>query len=208
MDNHIKITRNELDTLSRVMVKRIAKGYSAEELSFLIGFMPEYVPNVEMLREPVYDPEVLDRIMEALEERNFQTFFSASHNDEEVLVQVLKWPLIEKQLIQCRIINDKGYGVMHLSMEEELNTCHKGHPLYEINFKLALDALKLLIESGYFLKERTNLEIYQRINAFFPAGTIRPFYVKDALDEVSLNTEHAELVEVELNERYGYYVAC
>lgn len=207
MDNQFNITRNELNTLTRVMVKRISKGYTAEELSFLIGFTADYIPDVEMLKEPIYDGDVLSLIMEALEDENFKTFYGTSYQEDIVQVEMMKLPTDDGQVTQCRIINDQGYGIMHFTLQEELNKHSKTDALYQSTFMLALDALKLLLAADYFQKERTTLEIFQRINTFFSAGTIRPCYIKEALDALSLTKETAALEEIVFNDRMGYYIA-
>jgi hypothetical protein len=67
--------RDVMHTIYQVMLKRISKNYSAEELSFLMGYPPDFVSRVEGLEIIGYGPKEIKHIAKALEERNLNSFY-------------------------------------------------------------------------------------------------------------------------------------
>ena len=62
MNKPTEITNDHLKTIYHIMVKRIAKGYTAERLSFLIGSDHSYVEQVESFALPLYSSDELEFI--------------------------------------------------------------------------------------------------------------------------------------------------
>jgi len=81
---------NELETLYRLMMRRIAKGYTAENLNYLIAAPYHYVEDVESLKKPFYSVEELDRITNALEEGNPESFFPLIEDETVLSIAVYK----------------------------------------------------------------------------------------------------------------------
>ena len=85
-----EIPANELETIYRIMMRRIAKGYTAEALNYLIGAPYHYVEDVESLQKPFYTNEQLDRITKALEEGNPESFFPLIEDETVLNIAVYK----------------------------------------------------------------------------------------------------------------------
>ncbi|WP_158800312.1 hypothetical protein [Pedobacter sp. L105] len=90
MNQPTEITSAHLETIYRIMVKRIAKGYTAERLSFLIGSDHNYVEQVESFVLPLYSSDELEFIELALEESNPKSFYASVNDDTFLKVSVVK----------------------------------------------------------------------------------------------------------------------
>jgi transcriptional regulator with XRE-family HTH domain len=84
------ITLFQLETLYRIMLYRIAKGYSAGQLAFLIGAAPQYVEEVEAFQRPFYTGDDLERTALALGESSVQNLFPSVDNNNEFLILIHK----------------------------------------------------------------------------------------------------------------------
>jgi len=65
-----EMTDNHLEIIYKVMMKRIAKGYSPVQLSFLIGRPQDYIDRVEAFQLPCYTTGEISIIALALGDEN------------------------------------------------------------------------------------------------------------------------------------------
>lgn len=75
MNYQKNISLFHLATIYKILLKRIGKGFTASELSFLIGKDATYINQVEMLRAPLYGSAELIKIAAALEESSAEDLF-------------------------------------------------------------------------------------------------------------------------------------
>lgn len=184
MSNRKIVSMHALHTMQRVMLKRISKGYSAEELSFLIGCKSDFVAAVEGLKVVGYTCKDIRRIAKALEERDLCSFFNPL--DEEVLAEVQMEHIEEGGVLvhRCTLYSLGVHRVILLLNEPVLEN---QQPIggNSSGFDMAMEGLKLLLNSGYFSIARTNQQIFKRINRFLGAGSIRPYELEQAMSALS-----------------------
>lgn len=85
---------------------------------------------------------------------------------------------------------------------EPLGAHHETKLKDDGQLKLAKDALQILLSAGYFFDEHTNQQIFDQVSNFLPVGTISPYYVEQALLQLSTNYPTAKLQKVVIDD-YG-----
>lgn len=176
-----EITRTQLETIYRVMIKRIAKGFTAEQLSFLIGKDDKYVRTVELLDEPCYAIPELKNIAMALEENNFKSFFPRVHDESEILVGVESHNDGVHRGQSYIIVDENGTDQPLFTINEDVFENFAENMESEENSEIARDAVELLIRAGYFFEAKFPLEVFQSINTFLTVP-LSPFYIQQALN--------------------------
>ncbi|QNK61984.1 hypothetical protein H7F33_15705 [Pedobacter sp. PAMC26386] len=198
-----KITEKNLVIVHRVMMKRIAKGYSAEQLSFLIGKPNDYVTMVEMLKEPVYSIPELKKIAKAVEESNFRAFFPAINQETIVKVQIERIDSPARRTHICAIISAEGKRRLHFMLDEVFET----EEVNDYGVIMAQDAISLLIRHGYFFKSRPPLEVFHSINHFLKK-VVNPDEIQQALNSFCKIEAELCLKRIKSNKRGYLYAEC
>ncbi len=170
----------EFDKTYRVRQKRLEMGYTARELSFLLGYHPLYVRNVE-------DPTSTKKYNAA--ETNY-------------LRQIFECPLsdlmpgkIEEPFFHIQVehdlnpeSNNKSYTISFLKEggKEHFLTFEEEPANFELPLKSAATQeevqqfVNALFANNYFDKPRTRLEVFKLCQEKFGAP-LRPAFVADAL---------------------------
>lgn len=192
MKNRKLIEKSALNTIYMVMLKRISKGYTAEELSFLIGCKSEYVAAVEMMQVKGYTPKEMERIAKALDERDLNWFYGQEQTGEEM--DAIMELIVEDGLLihQCKVLRGAEWETFFV-LNELLTGPQDKEDMVDVYYDIAKEAIKLLVKSGFFHYKRTNQNIFKRINRFLSAGTLPPFYIEQALNELTGEGEHTLL---------------
>lgn len=180
MSTKVKITAAHLETVYRVMLKRIGKGYSAERLSVLIGKDHNYIEEVESFIFPLYPSAELDRIALALEESNHKTFYAEVYDDTYLNIVADRHYQKTKLVHVYSIADEEDKKYPLIMVREGLSQDFDDMVNSTENLGIAEDAIKLLIRAGYFLEARMPLEIFLAINAFI-ANPLHPLYIEMAL---------------------------
>ena len=171
----------QFETIYRIMLKRIGKGYTAEQLSFLIGAPERYIQEIEELERPFYSPQDLDRIVIALEESNPESLFPRS--ESETIYRII----VCKEYDQGKFIH-AYYRVNEDDHQEELFRLYEeGSPEFndmiksEETIDLVSDTIEVLIRTGYFYEPKIPYEIFETINKLRPEP-INPYFIQFALE--------------------------
>jgi hypothetical protein len=192
--NPIKeMTRNQLETLRRVMVKRITQDLTAQKLSFLCGRPLDYIRNVELLINDPYSIADLKCIAIALDEKNFQSFFPNISDERVVSVNMVTKIVGTQYIYTCSIITADLQELKYFTLQEEVPDAVKIKENNEYDSIIAKDAIELLIRVGYFFKSRMPAKIYKEVTRFLHVK-ISPTYVQNALDSFCNMGEDAALV--------------
>ena len=176
-----QITKTQLETLRRVMVKRIAKDLTAEKLSFLMGRPQNYVTNIESLITDPYNMDDLKSIAIALDEKNYKGFFAKIADQTLVNVMVEAESSGNQCVHTYSIITEEYKKQLYFTLQEDLPSAVRSSENNEYDSMIATDAVKLLIRVGYFFKSRLPVNVYQSVNRFLKV-TISPTYVQNALN--------------------------
>jgi hypothetical protein len=170
----------QLETIYRIMLKRIAKDYNAEQLAFLIGAPADHVEEIEALQRPFYSSDDLERITLALEESNPQSLFPVVNDDSDLLVSVHKQNYAGKLIYTYCRIDEQNEEEELFKLREDVFPDFHDITGSEEALSIARDAIDLLIRSGYFFEAKLPLEIFHSINRLLPVH-LNPFYIHLAI---------------------------
>lgn len=184
MTHQAEITSAHLETIYRILLKRIAKGYTAERLSFLIGKDHSYIEQVESLQLPLYSGEELELLALALEESNTKSFYASVHDETRLKVAVVQHKRQNKLSHSYFTIGDDQEERLLFLITEDLFGDFDEQINSDENYEIAVDAVKLLIRSGYFFEAKIPLEILQSVNQFL-TDPLDAFYIESAMMKFS-----------------------
>jgi len=173
---------NELETLYRLMMRRIAKGYTAENLNYLIAAPYHYVEDVESLKKPFYSVEELDRITNALEEGNPESFFPLIEDETVLNIAVYKDYIENKITHSFCVIDEEGYEQELFKLMEYEFPDQDEIPNSDNTMKLVGDMVDVMVRSGYFAELRYPYEVFHSINRLLPVP-VNPYFLDASMLE-------------------------
>ncbi|SHF10113.1 hypothetical protein [Pedobacter caeni] len=189
--------------LYRFMIKRISKGYSSSETSFLMGYNSDLIKKKEDLKNIGFSLEEIHLFKNAMEERSLKTFLPG----QEIQKQSSDYCLIKKtepsqiQLKMLRIAPDNSEELIFQLQEENL-----AYATYELadaeSLAEAKAILNVLFESRLFFSPQIPLVIYQRCRSAVGNDGISPRHVQAALLELTKKKDFPKLKRIRSND-YG-----
>jgi len=190
-----EIPANELETIYRIMMRRIAKGYTAEALNYLIGAPYHYVEDVESLQKPFYTNEQLDRITKALEEGNPESFFPLVEDETVLNISVIKECPENKVTHSFSMVDEEGYEEELFKLMEYQFPDQDQIPNSDNTWQLVVDMVDVMIRSGYFAEPRYPYEVFHAINRLLPVA-INPYFLHAAMLEYTVEEggEHLRMI--------------
>lgn len=194
-ENTNLIFRNQLGIIYQVMMQRITKQMSAEELSFLIGRPSDYVAEVEMLKIEPYNTDDIKYIALALKDKEIRFPAPASEINNKMKITMRRAVLNGSLMHSCGINLQDGTILNYFSLHESMRTAaaleDNEHGYY---VGLISDTLSVLLAAGYFYEYRLPVKIYRSINRFLKLK-MNLAHVKEAL--YNFCNEAGKLVRVE-----------
>jgi len=161
-DVFFSISAIEFEKVYMVMDKRIALGYSGRDLSFLLGYRPLYVRDVEdprhMLRYTPKDTNYLQLIFDCkLEEIMLpKTVESVYRIRVDTLIREGDNPIYK---ISRKLNNNTVVSYRTINLNEDTN----GSLLKAtVKSELVLDYIRDLFEGNYFNEPKTALEVFNK----------------------------------------------
>jgi transcriptional regulator with XRE-family HTH domain len=121
MNNVTEITRHQLETIYRIILKRIAKGYTGEQLSIIMGREPAYITALELLQIPLNTSYELRKIAAALGDPDLSSFFTKTQDNTLHKVLMEKEFYGNTYIHTCDIILDDDKEVPFFFLQEELS---------------------------------------------------------------------------------------
>ncbi|SEA23657.1 hypothetical protein [Pedobacter hartonius] len=121
MNNFIKVEKTAVDVVYRILTKRLAKGYTAEQVSGIICREPGYITAVELLQIPLYSDYELQEIAWALGEQEIDGFFPKLKQSGLLNVHMEKEIYGNTCIHSCDIITEDGKEVPFFFLQEELS---------------------------------------------------------------------------------------
>ena len=170
----------QLETLYRVMMLRMAKGYTAEQLNYLIGAPYHFVADVESLIKPPYTGDQLDRITEALGDGNAESFFPLKEDETVVKIAVYKEYERGKIAHTYYQVDENGNEEELFRLLEDEFPDEDEIPNFENTLQLVKDLLEIMFRSGYFAETRTPCEIFHKINTLLTVP-VSPYFIEAAM---------------------------
>ncbi|SEA52677.1 helix-turn-helix domain-containing protein [Pedobacter hartonius] len=183
------ITVFQLETLYRIMLQRIAKGYTAGQLSFLIGVTPEYVEEVESLQRPFYTSDELERIAVALEESMLHRFFPSVDDNTQLLISVHKEKYNGKWIHTYYSVNEQNEEEELFRLREDVSWEFEDLPEGDDTLSIVEDTIDILLRSGYFYEAKLPMEVFHAINKLLPTH-LSPLFTHVAMERMCVANEN------------------
>ena len=185
------------------MVKRIAKGYSTSETSFLMGYAVDFIKQKEELKSIGFSFEEIHRFKQAMEEHSLRAFAPGYENHnytaDYLLIRQVEGPRIHIKML--RIEEDQSEILLFQLLEE--NPAYARHrTINQEGSDLAVAIMKVLFEGRLFYTPQVPLTIYQRCRSAVGSENIDPKHVQAALSALSNTTDFPRLKRIRSKE-YG-----
>jgi len=200
-----QLTRDQLETVRRVMVKRIAKNLTAEKLSFLMGRRLDYVTNIEMFDAEPYTTADIKRIAIALQDRDLKSFYAEVSDQTHVKVIMETVGYGSRIAYACSILSAGLTKQLYFTLQEDIPAAVRLIENNAYDGPIALDAIALLIRAGYFFKCRMPAAIYHKVNRFLNV-TLSPTYIHEALNNFCEGDREGALKRMEIAGKGIFYI--
>lgn len=185
------------------MVKRISKGYSTSEVSFLMGFSIDYIKQKEELKTIGFSFEDLHSFKRAIEESSLRGFihnYEVQNYDAEYhLIRIKHEASISTTLF--RIEDDQTETLIFRLMEENPEFIRYKASEEETATEIKT-ILKVLFDGRLFYTPQSPLNIYQRCRTAFANESLSPRHVQAALAEMIKQKEFPKLKRIKSKD-YG-----
>jgi hypothetical protein len=188
----VPVSSIEFDKIYRVMDKRVSLGYSDRELSFLLGYRPLYVRDVEnplhTLRYTAKDTNYLLDIFEC----SLQEIMAPKIRDTfyPIKIETQQYAGGITYKIWKDNAPDKAQLLKEFTAEIETSRVMKN----TIKFVEVNEYLSTLFNNGYFNDARTALEIFKHCKAEM-SKTITPFMLSAGLGSFTARKKTPKIIE-------------
>lgn len=189
--------------LYRFMIKRISKGYSSSETSFLMGYNTDLFKKKEDLTSIGFTLEEMHLFKNAMEEHSLKTYLPG----HEIQKQTSDYCLIKRieptqiWLKMLRIAADNSEELIFQLQEENPGYASYGLADAE-SFEEAKAILNVLFESRLFFSPQAPLVIYQRCRSAVGSEGLSPRHVQAALSELTKKKDFPKLKRIRSSD-YG-----
>ena len=163
-----EMTVYDLEILNKVMMRRITKGYTSFELSFLIGRPLDYIRNVESLKSPIYNRTELSVIAAALGDEDHYGYLP-SDDDCDDLLQVSMQKTLRDNKFYYTCTTHSGSpeaGIRFMVYEDSRIDEHAKNKAASIrHINLIRDAVLYIKSSGFFATPKMPFDILHKVNS-------------------------------------------
>jgi len=161
-----EMTDNHLEIIYKVMMKRIVKGYSPVQLSFLIGRPQDYVERVEAFQLPCYTTGEISVIALALADEDYKSYFPIVRYDDILRVSIEKTRRNNKYYYECYTYIRIQTPHLRFMITEDAPESQvlKAAAMDPMNFSVVQDAILIIAGEGFFSVPRLPLDIFHRVN--------------------------------------------
>lgn len=185
------------------MVKRISKGYSTSEVSFLMGFSIDYIKQKEELKTIGFSFEDLHSFKRAIEESSLRGFihnYEVQNYDSDyhltkathkasIITSLYRIESDHTETLVFRLMEENQEFIRYKASEEETAAEVK-------------TILKVLFDGRLFYTPQSPLNIYQRCRTAFGNESLSPRHVQAALAEMTKQKEFPKLKRIKSKD-YG-----
>lgn len=185
-----------------MMLNRIARGYSAQELSFLLGQDDDFVANLERFKMMEFSVGLHEQLC-----RIFQhgSFFQQQHRRRPKLYHEMHiWKAEDTILYRMECGKSRHESVILFQVTEAdpaTRDCHFSTSV-EIDREQSQRVLRVMVENDVFAKPISGLELHQLIE-YMVSDTIHPLYFKTELEKLAGRKGKAPLKRTK-RRSYGY----
>lgn len=177
------------------IIKRIGKGYSTSEISFLMGYANDYMKQKEELVSIGFTFEDMHCFRQAVEEQAL-TGLIFNFEDQNTVGEYLLRRIIsltKKEIIMVRLEKDgTETPIFHLM---EVNTAGLNYKTIEKDGEEKVAAmLKVLFEGRLFYSPQSALEVFQKCRMI--SATLAPRHLQSALSSLTRQKKFPKLKRI------------
>ena len=162
-----EITDYNLEILNKVLMRRITKGYTSFELSFLIGRPLDYIRDVESLKSPIYSRTDLSVIAAALGDEDHYSYLPAVDNESLLQASIQKTMRDNKFYYTCTTSNGSQTPSIRFMIYEDARINLQAEPaaVRTRHINLIKDAVLYIASGGFFDTPKLPLDILHKVNS-------------------------------------------
>lgn len=181
-----RLSATNAGMLYSFMIKRISKGYSTAEVSFLMGYTNDYLRQKEELKTIGFSFEDIQNFTRAIEESPSKGFIPGhekkNHEADYQLIKTIKETTIDISMFRTERDQSRTQ-IFHLIEENPGFIRHQRS--FEENAAEAKTILNVLFDGPLFYSPQSTLKIYQQCRTAFGTETLQPRHVQAALLEMT-----------------------
>ncbi|MES2063074.1 MAG: hypothetical protein V4456_14200 [Bacteroidota bacterium] len=201
-----KISPVDFCAIYSLMLKRIAKGYSASEVSFLMGRDDGAVGKLERFYYKTLTLEYLHIYTSILDDDALNGIIVSDRDEwHDINYQIVK--TTERTVIRhevFEILNDNNLRQLFNLFEPNPEyDKFKYSTSYEMGIEQAREILKSLLEGVSFQTPESPLDIYRRCRRICTYNSFRPRYVQAALNDITQSKDYPKLKRIK-TKKHGY----
>lgn len=165
-----------------MMINRISRGYSAEELSFLLGKDDDFVANLELLKRIDFSVDLYGHLYKVFGHADF--IHHQHETDQEVQYEMTTWLTDNTIYYRMESFVNAHESVLFFQLTEEHPNCRKRY-INSVNTEVGgcQKVLYMMIEQGLFNKPLTALDIYRQVEDILETK-VDPINLKTELDKL------------------------
>src|SRR5690606_12599456 len=166
-----------------IMLNRISRGYSALELSFLLGENDNYIRDMERFKVMDFGIGLYGQLCKVF---NHPSFLHQQHQRQPKLRhEMYVWKAEDTIFYRMECGKSEYESVILFQLtEEDAETREQRYPSsVELDQEQSQRALKAMLENDVFKKPISGLELHQLVE-YTVEGRVHPLYVKTELDKL------------------------
>lgn len=201
-----KLQEIQVDILYRILIQRIAKHYSTEEVSFLMGKSLIFASNIENLKTKDILAIDLITMKKALEIRNMDNMFhlSPEFGIKRVNYQLTKTMFPDRTIYHMEKVNAAEKSSTTVFFLQDINHALDLHPQSALKeIEMINNTIDTLIKNDYFDKARTPFEIFTKCSDII-SEHIKPQNLYKVLTSLTKEKEYPKL-QYKKSKELGYY---
>lgn len=165
-----------------ILINRISRGYSAEELSFLLGQEDNFIENLELLKDIDFSVDLYWHLYRVFGHAHF--IHHQYHEEKTMMHEMATWRVNDTIFYRMEYFINTHESVLLFQLSEE-------SPVYRERYTNSIDmeiercqkGLCLMIEQGAFDKPISALAIYRQIEDIIETK-VDPINLKKELDKL------------------------
>ncbi|CAM3795616.1 hypothetical protein D3C73_1123880 [compost metagenome] len=146
-------------TIYLLILNRISCGYTREELAFLMGQDENYIKDMEELKIPVGNLEVMVHLHWIFDRRKLQ--ISEFDNRSDYLFELSTWEEHDVRYYHMEYFINEVESIVFFRLMEYINEDKQDNARSERECVLVKGLLIGLVETDYFKKYRTALQLWR-----------------------------------------------
>lgn len=189
-----RLSSVNVSMLYSFMNKRISRGYSTAETSFLMGYTTDYIRQKEELKNIGFSFDDMHGFIHAIEENSLRGFIHNYEEDNEdadyELSRTIQTSWIDLKMMR---ITENGSRIPIFHLIEE-NPDYIRYTTSEKESKEEVNAiLNVLFEGRLFYTPQTPLNIFKRCRSAFGSETLAPRHILSSLTEMTRKKDFPRL---------------